>query len=322
MDTHRRTAVVEPHEDGSTLAAVLRGVFPGVSWNKVRDLVRTGRVRVDEVVEYDPALRVREGATIEVDPQARKRPVPVLEPDQIVYVDHDVIVVRKPPGIVVAPHEEGDGPVRPDVDSLLARTRATLREQAERSGRTARDGLGVVQRLDKDTTGILVFARTHQARKALQDQLRAHKVLRRYLALTHGVPDDETIESWLVPDRGDGRRGSWHGEIGRPPKIAKKAITHVHVVRDLGKAALVECRLETGRQHQVRIHLAERGHPLIGDETYLKGYRGMRIPANRPMLHAASLGFRHPSERRWVQFEDPPPTDFAAMLAALQREQD
>ncbi len=309
MSQERRSAVIEEHEADTAISGIVRGLLE-LPWTKAKELCRTGRVWVDGVQIFDPGARVRAGALVEVDRNAPRHRLPALEDERIVHIDHDVVVVDKPAGLVTAPYDERDE------DTLLARTRETIRRHEQAKGRT-RDGLGVVQRLDKETTGLLVFARTHTARKNLQAQLRAHTVTREYLALVHGTPDEGRIESQLVPNRGDGLRGSWR-HPGRPPREAKKAITHVFIRERLQGATLIACRLETGRQHQIRIHLAEAGHPLLGDRIYGRGYRGRRLDAPRVMLHATSLGFRHPAHDRPVQFELPPPEDFERVWHALR----
>nr|WP_255216737.1 pseudouridine synthase [Pseudenhygromyxa sp. WMMC2535] len=297
-------------DQGSTLAALVRELYPGLSWNKARELVRTGRVSVAGELCFDAAQRPVAGQRVEVDPAGRRRRAPPLPEDALIHVDHEVVVVRKPAGLVTVPWDERD-----ERDSLIERTRVALRErEGGRSGE--RDRLGIVQRLDKETTGLLVFARTRKARKLLEAQFRVHTVHRRYVAIVHGEAEGGEHESALVPDRGDGLRGSWRGP--KPPKFAKRALTRVRVEERLQGATLVSCQLETGRQHQIRIHLAEAGHPLVGEQVYDRGYRGARIPADRTMLHAASLGFRHPSGERLLRFEDPMPDDFRAVLESLR----
>ena len=317
-------AVVDEHEAGSTLAAILRQMQEGLPWSKCRDLVRSGRVQVDGEIQLDPALRLKAGALVEVDPKAKRRRSQPLPEERIVYLDHEIVVVNKPPRLVTVPYDEEDRR-----DSLIARTQLALhersRERRPASPRGAkgkeserREILGIVQRLDIDTTGLLVFARTRGARKRLEAQFRAHTVIRRYLALAPGSVRPFTRESWLVPNRGDGLRGSWRGG-GRPPKQARRAITHVKVEEALPDASLLSCQLETGRQHQIRIHLAEAGHPLIGETVYTRGYRGPRFEAPRPLLHAATLGFKHPSHDRPLFFEAPLPDDFVEILERLRK---
>ncbi len=312
--------VVDEEEQDATLAAVVRGLMDGLSWNKSRALIRSGRVKVDGELRFEPAERPGAGVLVEVNPTGRRRTAPPLPRERIVHVDRDFVVVRKPAGLLSVPWSDDD-----QRDTLIERTRLALREygfgpagkgRGKGSGSRS-DRLGVVQRLDKDTTGLLVFTRTRRARKALESQFRAHTVHRRYLALVHGRAEAEIYESHLVADRGDGLRGSWRG--GSPPKAARHAITKVRVEARLAGATLISCQLETGRQHQIRIHLAEAGHPLIGEPVYGRGYQGPRIDAPRPMLHAASLGFHHPGGGdRTLRFEAPVPDDLSEAIAGLR----
>jgi 23S rRNA pseudouridine1911/1915/1917 synthase len=312
VDQPRRTVVSEARHE-STLAAIVRELMDNLPWSKARALVESGRVSVDGELRFDPAQRLAAGSVVTVDPTARRRRAPTLEAERIVYVDRDLVVVRKPAGLVTVPFD----PKIPE-DSLIERTRQALDEHGHRDEAHASDRLGVVQRLDKDTTGLLVFARTRAGRKGLEAQFRAHTIERRYIALVHGRAEAAVHESYLVPDRGDGLRGSWRGR--NPPKHAKRAVTKVRVEQrlrsSLGEATLISCRIETGRQHQIRIHLAEVGNPLIGESLYARAAAG-RIQAGRPMLHAASLGFRHPVNDRPLRFEDPAPDDFRALLELL-----
>jgi len=294
-----------------TLAAVVRALVGG-SWSEARDLCSSGRVTVDGATARDDAMRVRVGQTVGVDPHARRKPEGAIEPDAILFVDADVIVVRKPAGVLTCPYEDGDR------GTLVDRVRSHLRRTTK-----GRDPMvGVVQRLDKDTSGVLVFARSMRGKRSLEEQLRAHTVLRRYEAIVNGtVRGEATIRSLIVQDRGDGLRGSWGSKPwhrGDPPATAKDAITHVRALEPLRGATLVGCRLETGRQHQIRIHLSEAGHPLVGEQVYVRDYAGPRIEASRPMLHARELGFEHPETHRPMRWEDPPPPDFAALLASLR----
>jgi 23S rRNA pseudouridine1911/1915/1917 synthase len=294
-----------------TLARVVREAWSGASWNKARDLCRSGRVRVAGSVVSDPETRVPLGAEVSFDPEGPRARKGVLGEAAIVHVDGEVVVVDKPAGLLSVPFEAGDR------DTLIDITRAALRRKGPRGFDPE---LGIVQRLDIDTTGLMVFTRTLRAKRALAQQFRVHSVHRRYIALTHGVPPEGTFESTLVRDRGDGLRGSFgvfRVARGEPPSDAQPAITHVRVLEALRGAALVECRLETGRQHQIRIHLSEAGHPLIGERVYVRDYRGARIAGARPMLHARELGFVHPSQEREVRFTREPPPDFVEAYRAL-----
>lgn len=318
MDDSPRQLVVSQDQHESTLAALVRELMGGLSWNRSRELVRNGRVKVGGALRFDPAERVRAGALVEINPTARRRQAPVLEADRLIHVDRDIVVVRKPAGLLSVPYDDHD-----DRDTLIERTRQALREQTSDAQSDKRDLLGVVQRLDKDTTGLLVFTRTRAGRKGLEAQFRAHTVERRYVALVHGRAEAAVHESHLIPDRGDGLRGSWRGRS--PPKAAKRAITKVRVEKRLhgpfGELTLVSCKLETGRQHQIRIHLSEAGNPLVGERVYMRGAKLPKVEAKvealRPMLHAASLGFHHPVNERPLRFEDPLPDDFRALLDSL-----
>ena len=168
-----------------------------------------------------------------------------------------------------------------------------------------------VHRIDRDTSGLVVFARTRAAAEHLTKQFRKHSTERRYLALTRGVPPAKRIASVFVRDRGDGRRGSTTDLVAED---GKRAVTHVSVAETFGRFALVECRLETGRTHQVRIHLGEAGAPLCGETVYDRPPNGRPAPdgsgAKRPMLHAVRLGFTHPETGDAVSWEVEPPADF------------
>jgi 23S rRNA pseudouridine1911/1915/1917 synthase len=330
MNEGARKVVVSEAQHQATLAAVVRELMGDLPWSKARSLVESGRVQVGAELHFNPAERLAAGSVVTVNPTGRRRIAPVLEPDRLVHVDRDLVVVRKPAGLVSVPFEprtgeRSRGQTHPQAqgDSLIERTRQALNEYGhheidEDGNRKPTDRLLVVQRLDKDTTGLLVFARTRAGRKGLQAQFRAHTIERRYVALVHGRAEALVHESFLVPDRGDGLRGSWRGR--NPPKAARQAVTKVRIEQRLagpwGEATLISCRIETGRQHQIRIHLSEAGNPLIGEQVYDRAGAG-KIEAARPMLHAASLGFRHPVNDRPLRFEDPPPDDFRALLERL-----
>lgn len=298
-------------------AALASARGEAVPWSRARDLCRTGRVTLDGERARDPAARVAAGTSVTIAPGAPRQTEGVLPREAVLHVDADVIVVRKPAGVVTVPFEEGER------DTLVDRVRALVSRMEKGRGGSGRDPMiGVVQRLDKDTTGVLVLARSMRAKRALEEQLRAHTVERRYLAIAHGEVASARHESSLVQDRGDGLRGSWgrsRRHVGPPPEGAKRAVTHVRALERLAGATLVECRLETGRQHQIRIHLAESGHPLVGEPVYVRDFDAPRIEAPRPMLHAAVLGFVHPRTGATVRFEDAPPADFEACLARLRR---
>jgi 23S rRNA pseudouridine1911/1915/1917 synthase len=177
--------------------------------------------------------------------------------------------------------------------------------------------LRVVQRLDKETSGLVVFARSVVAERGLGKQFHAHTVMRRYLAVVPGSLAPQRIATSLVRDRGDGRRGSTDN-----PTLGKEAITHVDVVGRLRGYTLLSCRLETGRTHQIRIHLAELGHPVCGDKVYHRKPSGEvrpdRSDAPRLALHAAELGFQHPVTSEELFWSMPLPADLEQFLERLR----
>ncbi|MEO7742579.1 MAG: RluA family pseudouridine synthase [Usitatibacter sp.] len=293
-----------------TVAAVVREQT-GAAWSRARKLCSEGRVTVNGERCLDPAARIPTDAVVVVDEHAPKhRPGPLAE-DAIVFFDREVVVVDKPAGMLSVADEPGNK------DTLGLHTRTLLRRMG---GREEDTPLGVVHRLDRDTSGLMVFARTATSQRLLAVQFRDHTVERQYHAIAHGVVAAARVDTQLILDRGDGLRGSFghfRRPRGEPPHDARHAVTHISPLRNLGGATLVECRLETGRQHQIRIHLAELDHPIVGERVYIRDYLGAKIEAPRPMLHARVLGFVHPRTGRKVVFEREAPEDFGEMVARL-----
>ena len=304
----RRIALVKPLP--ATLAAIVRE-RTGVAWSRARRLCEEGRVQVDGRRCLDPAMRVPQDAVVAIDEHGPKRAAGPLAKDAIVFHDRDVVVVDKPAGLLSVADEAGNR------DTAVDHARTLLRRLG---GDDA--PLGVVHRLDRDTSGLMVFTRSALAKRVLAERFRAHDVERVYVALVHGhLERDRAVESDFVLDRGDGLRGS-HGHFrradGAVPREARHAITHVRPVEPLRGATLVECRLETGRQHQIRIHLSELGHPLVGEPVYIRDYAGPRIEAPRAMLHARTLGFAHPRTGAPMSWTRDPPEDFRLLREALR----
>ncbi len=301
---------------GNTLAAVLRTRLPGQSWRQVRELVAARRVKVRDELCLDPARRLKEGDTVELLPRSAPRP---RQPEQVVlrHLDEHVVVVEKPAGLCTVRHplervwSERRRELVPTLEDVVPR----LISRAEHL-RGPQPRLRVVHRLDKGTSGLVVFARTVAAERGLGKQFHAHKVTRRYLALVPGRVGAQRVRSLLVSDRGDGRRGSTDVE-----GAGKEAITHLEVVEELPGYTLLGCRLETGRTHQIRIHLAELGHPVCGERVYHRRDGTVledRSAAPRLALHAVELGFRHPISRAEMHWEMPLPADLEALLARLR----
>ena len=317
---------VTPELDGAPLDRTVRALL-GTSWAAARALVASGKVSVDGARVLVATTTVRSGARLVVDeraPSPRAEMLRALDARLFVHLDAAVAVVRKPAGISTVPFP--DGRSEPDVgrgrgprrrEAGAARPESTLddlvRRAIERRGRKGgRSPLGVVQRLDKETSGILVFARTLAAKRALEAQLRAHSMYRRYVAIAQGTVRQTTFRSNIGADRGDGRRGSV--AVG-----GQWAVTHVEPLEALDGATLVSCRLETGRTHQIRIHLSEAGHPIAGERVYLRARDRPSAVATRLMLHAVELGFEHPTTGEELRFSDEPPDDFQRCLDCLRR---
>jgi 23S rRNA pseudouridine1911/1915/1917 synthase len=326
--------VVSRAESGRTVAALLK-THLRLSPAAVRELVRRRQIRLAGKPCLSPAWRVAAGQALEVNVaeqpgaarRAKKRgdrrqpatPGASTTKPILCYVDEQIVVVDKPAGLTTMRHAHEAAEFGARGRRFLPPTLADLlpdllaRETGGRPGRVR-----AVHRLDKETSGLVVFARTAAAERHLGRQFRAHAVERRYLALVRGQPKAGRIESRLVGDRGDGRRGS----TDRPGE-GQRAVTHVRVVEDLGDFALVECRLETGRTHQVRIHLGEQGAPLCGERVYDRPPHGQPLPdgsgAARPCLHAASLGLEHPTTGKRLAWESPLPEDMADLLKRLRR---
>jgi 23S rRNA pseudouridine1911/1915/1917 synthase len=286
-----------------TLAAVVRE-RTGVAWSRARKLVTDGRVTVDGQRHLDPAMRISPDAVVVVNEHAPKVEKGPLQRGAIAFHDRDVVVVDKPAGMLSVADEPGNK------DTLVDHTRTLLR-RIDKHGADA--PLGVVHRLDRDTSGLMMFTRTATAKKVLTEAFTAHDIERIYHAIAYGEVPEARMETYLLLDRGDGLRGS-HGHYrrakGDPPPDSRLAITFVKPIAALSGTTLVECRLETGRQHQIRIHLAELGHPVVGELVYIRDYRGPRIEAPRTMLHARILGFAHPRTGKAVRVEREVPEDF------------
>ncbi len=305
METIRRFEVTEDGA-GVRMDKYLSGLVPEFSRSYLQRLIQEERVRVDGRPVRGKEKAVP-GAVIELDvPEAVE---PRIEPEdlplKILYEDRDVILVDKPKGMVVHPaagHTSGTL-----VNALLFHCKGEL------SGINGVLRPGIVHRIDRDTTGVLIACKNDWAHNCLAEQLKEHTVTRRYRALVCGnIKEDE---------------GTVDAPIGRHPTDRKKmavvrsggreAVTHYRVLERFGNYTYIECRLETGRTHQIRVHMAGMGHPLLGDQVYGRVKAPFRLEGQT--LHAMILGFMHPSSGEYMEFEAPLPEYFAALLETLQR---
>ena len=288
-------------QPGLTVAAFIKAQA-NVAWSVAKRHVTSGKVFVNgtRVTEVDHRLTV--GQQVELKMAARRPHDPERE-GVLVFDDAHVVVIDKPAGVSSVPYEDRETGTAMDL----------IRGAWRRMGKPATSvPLHVVHRIDRATSGLLAFAKTKRAEVGLAAQLRAHTMERMYLCVAHGIVPAGRIESNLVADRGDRLRGST-----TDPNQGKRAVTHVTVRDALRGATLCEVRLETGKTHQIRIHLAESGHPLVGESVYIRDYRGSLIESPRLLLHAATLGFVHPVTGQQVSLSSPLPTDFTSVVDSL-----
>ena len=331
METSEKiTFEARPEEAGQRLDRLLAARAPHVSRARFQSLIAEGRVSVNGRPVSKARLKVRAGDEITADlpPPQEAKPAPQDIPLTVVFEDDHLIVVDKPAGMVVHPapgHASGTL-----VNALLHHCAGSL------SGVGGVRRPGIVHRLDRDTSGLMVAAKTDAAHAGLAEQFAAHgrdgRLERAYLALVWGRPPRHkgTIAERLARSSANRQKiAVVRGEAGR------EAITHYALIRSFPPASqrpvasLVECRLETGRTHQIRVHMAHMGCPVLGDETYGAGFksstRRLAPPARealeklgRQALHAAVLGFEHPVTGEKLRFKTPPPPGMRALLEALE----
>jgi 23S rRNA pseudouridine1911/1915/1917 synthase len=295
--------VVGPELAGRRLDAALGALEEIGSRAEAQRLIDAGRVLVDGAPR-PKRHRLAEGETVEARPvpPAPSELVPEALPLTVRYEDEYLLVVDKPAGVVTHPsagHAAGTL-----VHGLLAR-------QIAGGGDPTRPG--IVHRLDRDTSGLLVVARSERVHRRLQRMLRDRRIDRRYLVLVHGAaPPALTIDRPIGRDRRVRTRMSVAAPDGR------EAVTHLRRLEELGRFTLLEARLETGRTHQIRVHLESVGHPVVGDRVY--GRREETLGLDRQFLHAARLAFAHPETGEPVEVESPLPDDLQRALERARRE--
>lgn len=291
---------------GRRLDQYLSECEPELTRSYLQKLIRDGSV----LLEGRPAkagVKLSQGMKIELTiPEAKELEIlPEDLPLDILYEDRDVILVNKPKGMVVHPsagHHTGTL-----VNALLFHC------QGELSGINGILRPGIVHRIDRDTTGVLIACKNDRAHNALAGQLKEHTITRRYRALVCGnlKEDEGTVDAPI------GRHPVERKKMAVVRSGGKQAVTHYRVLERFGAYTYIECRLETGRTHQIRVHMASIGHPLLGDEVYGRGKNPFHLEGQT--LHAMVLGFVHPSTGEYMEFEAPLPEYFEELLRKLRR---
>lgn len=302
----------------------MRKHLPGqLSWSQVRKLLKDNKVTIGGALCVDEGRRLSNGEVVAI----RERPVPpppTADDVRIVYVDKEIVIASKPSGMITLRRQsEMSWPwsrrqIQPTLDECIPRM---IREHAvqRRNSKKVHQHLPKlfpVHRIDRDSSGLLVFARNEAAQTRIIEQFAQHDAVRKYFALVPGQITTQKIESWFIRDRGDGLRGST-----KETANAQHAVTHVKTLRTIGEYSELECKLETGRTNQIRIHLAELGNPICGDIKYRGPFEGeqvvdaSRVP--RMALHAAQLKFIHPETNKPMDFDTPWPEKMQLYLNRL-----
>jgi 23S rRNA pseudouridine1911/1915/1917 synthase len=328
-DSRKIRLTVPAEAAGRRLDAYLAGAVADLSRSRAKSLILSGEVAIGAATIVEPKRPVNSGeaVVITLPPPAPAKPAGEAIALDIVYEDGDLIVIDKPAGLVV--HPAAGNQTGTLVNALIAHCGASL------SGIGGVSRPGIVHRLDKDTTGLMVVAKTDRAHKSLSDQFADHGLTgpleRGYQALVWGAPArfEGSIEAPL------GRSSKNREKIEVKREGGRHAVTHYRVAARYGQkgkppvASLVDCRLETGRTHQIRVHMAAIGHPVIGDRAYGAGFatkpallpepaRSLAASFPRQALHAYLLGFAHPVTGETLRFERPPPKDMQALADALK----
>lgn len=353
-----KTIAITDDDADQTLAAVIKKALSCSSWGEARKVVSQRRVQINGNLCLDPARRLSQRDVLRIWRQPLPKPV---DEDSVrfVYVDDDLVLIDKPPRITSARHFEERTmrykrrQLQPTMEELLPLALAKyLRKQRAAERRATKTGEPIdqvvarmsrnpakeeeaakeyasklkviaVHRLDRDTTGLMLFARHAKAAERLGKLFRSHAIDRRYTAVVMGaIEQPQTFESFLIRDRGDGHRGSTSDANAEG---AQHAVTHVRPVERIGEYTVIECKLETGRTHQIRIHLADAGHPLCGESIYLRRPDGTTIDdvsdAPRHALHSSAIRFVHPLSGAILKFQSPLPRDLAIWLERIRRSQ-
>ncbi|HEY6877985.1 MAG TPA: RluA family pseudouridine synthase [Polyangiales bacterium] len=300
--------IIDPAEAGERIDRVLAARALGHSRAVLQRWMEEGRITIEgRPVSAKDKARAGASVRIEPGPPPVSDALPEAIPLEVLFEDDALIVLHKPAGLVVHPaagHASGTL-----VNALLHHTEVERGDDPRRPG--------VVHRLDKDTSGVMVIARTDAAREGLTKQFAAHDIEREYEALCLGVPPQAITYETLI-----GRHPTDRKRFSTKVRVGKRAVTHVRLMEAFAGGARVRCTLETGRTHQIRVHMAEHGHPLLGDPVYGRTPKEARLKRiheqlGRQALHARVLGFVHPVTGERMRFEHEPPEDFREALRLL-----
>ncbi len=302
--------IAGPEAEGERLDCFLSGKVEGYSRTYMQKLIEEGHCKVNGK-NAKPRFKLREGDRVEaVIPD----PVPLeVEPEKIdldiIYEDNDIIIINKPQGMVVHPsHGNYSGTV---VNALMGHCKS-LSDYNSLTGINGVMRPGIVHRIDKDTSGIIVVAKNNEAHLSLSGQLKEHTITRKYTALLEGRLKTEcgTADTLI------GRNPKNRKQMAVVRENGKRAVTHYKVLERFENHTLIEAVLETGRTHQIRVHMAYLGHPVVGDTVY--GFKKQRFDTKGQLLHARVLGFIHPAKKEYVEFEAPIPEYFEKVLRLLR----
>ena len=314
---------VENDEKQTVLTALRKRLPKQPSWSAVRKLMKARRIAIGGVLCLDESRRLSRGESVTVTDKSLAPP-PRDGDVKIQFIDKHIVVVEKPSGMLSIrrkseyawPWEKRNQ--QPTLDECVPRI---ISEYAAKKNKKQRDHrrhpkLFPVHRLDRDSSGLLVFARNEEAQTKIIQQFAQHSAVRKYLALIPGTLDDQTIRSQLIRDRGDGLRGSTEDQT-----IGEHAITHFILQRKFGEYSELSCKLETGRTNQIRIHLAEAKHPICGDIKYRGPYNSPPVDDNsnvhRLALHATELNFTHPETNDSLEYSAAWPIDMQRFIEQL-----
>ena len=299
--------IIEKEDASKRLDVFLSEKIEDATRSYIKTLIDDGKITVN-LAKVKAGYKLKIGDSIDVEIVEKKLENIVAEdiPLDIVYEDDDIIIVNKPKGMVV--HPANGNYTGTMVNSLM---------NSHKDNLSSINGVirpGIVHRIDKDTSGILVVAKNDNAHKKLSEQFKVHSIKRKYIALVKGIIKEDK----LTIDRPIGRSIKDRKKMAVTEKNSRRAITHISVLKRFysSNVTLVEAELETGRTHQIRVHMAYLHHPLVGDEVY--GKKDSKFKVNGQMLHAKYLGFIHPTSGKFVEFDSPLPEYFSSILMSLE----